>query len=491
MAEEVYLTPEERLSELSDSIIAGVINTDEESLMNRRYLYGSLPVKVFSDENFVIYSVLYQFRDRGITPDQEFLKMYLMRNTKFFKENKDKFNMADYESDDSDTEDGYISAVIKQYVRLQGIGCTGDFKLAIEKYKVEYSAIEMNKAYSQSRLILYEGLQIGRRFYQGFEDSVTYTKKVAADIENMLDNSLGDGFIDSRKEGIIDKEESKPELIGDFDLIEELNEYLGGIYTGFLINVVAPTKGGKSKFTTRLAHTMIVKYGVNISVWAVEGGHEAWWAQLRAIHFEYMYIRNAVDGNKVAPLSQDDILRGNYPSDAIRSLEEASRLDLFTNDSYGIINMINRPFYEETFIDEIDTSVKVNNSRAVFIDYLQLITSDVKGRSVSETVKSAYKKALKFTKDYNVSIISPAQFTQEFIKQLSSSKGGTPETRTSGGESSEVIRSADINIALYASLDDLTRNSMTIMSMPSRLSKTFPAFEIYADLCPCLFSSIQ
>lgn len=493
MAEEVYLTPEERLKDLSDALISSIIKSDEDSLEKRRYLLGQLPVRVFKDENYVIYYVLHQFRDKGITPDAEFLKLYLLRNVRFLKESQSFIDLTAYADDDENPCIGYIGGVIKHFKRLLGVDAEdlSTFKLQIEKYRIEYSGIEMNKAYSQAREILYDGIQVGRHFYQGFEDSVAYVKRVAADIENMLDNSIGDGFIDSRTEAIIDKKESKPEKIGDFDLIDELNEYLGGIYTSLLYNIVAPTKGGKSKFTARLIHNIVVEHGNNMSVWAFEGGYEAWWAQLRAIHFEYMYIRNANSNEKVAPLSQADILKGDYPSEAIRSLEEASRIDLFTNPNYGEINMINRPFEVETFIEEIDTSVKVNNSKGVLVDYLQLITSSERGKKNTEIIKDAYKKALQWCKDRNKVFITPAQFKQEFIKEMSSYNGsGSPETRVSGGESSEVIRASDINIALYASLDDLARNEMTIMSIPSRLAVNYPSFKIYADLCSCVFSSI-
>jgi len=494
MSDEVLLTPEERLQELSDIILANIVCKDDDSMEKRRYLYGQLPVKVFRDENFVLYGILFNFKDKGITPDEDFMKMYLLRNTKQLKDSYEYIDLSAYADQDENPFVGYISAVVKRFIRLKGMDkCSySDFKLYIEKYKSEFSSIEMNKAYSLARQILYEGVQIGKRFYQGFEDSNTYIKHVSGNIENLLDNSIGDGFIDSRKEAIIDNERSQPEKIGDFDLIDELNEALGGIYTSLLYNVIAPTKGGKSKFTARIVHTAVVRYGTNVSVWAYEGGYEAWWAQLRAIHYEYMYIRNASSvGDKVAPLSQADILLGNYPSEAIRSLEEASRLDLFTNPNYGVINMINRPFNVETFIDDIDTSVKTNMSKMVLIDYLQLINSESKGKKSNEIVKDAYKKALQYCKDRNVAIITPAQFTQEFIKEMAHSKnGGSPETRTAGGESSEVIRASDINIALYASIDDLQRREMSIMSVPSRLSVSFPMFQIYADLCSCVFSSI-
>lgn len=495
MADEVFKTPEERLKELSDRILASVINTDEASLSNRQYLYGQFYPSILRDENYIIYLVFYNFKDRGITPDADFLKMYLMRNIKLINESYQYINLTEFKDLDEDPAHAYVAAVIKQFVRLQGMGVSNksDFMLDVEKYRQEFCAYEMNQAYSTSRMILYDGFELGHKKYQGYDDSVSYVKKKVADIESLMNKTTGAGFIDSRTAGVEDESnDSKPIKIGDFDLVDELNENLGGIFSSLFYNILAPTKGGKSKFTTRMVHTIVVKYGYNVSVWAHEGGYKAWWAQLRAIHYEYLYIRNRATAEKVAPLSQKDILYGNYPNEQTRLLEESSKLDLFTNPNYGTINMIDRPFLAETFIDEIETSVQLNDSRAVLIDYLQLIGSNDKGRSKPQVIGKAYQDALSYAKKRNVAMISPSQFTQDFMNEMAKSKDGqTHEVRTAGGESAEIIRTPDINIALYASTEDLIRHEMTIMSVPSRLCEPFPDVHIYADLCSCVFSSLE
>ena len=494
MEDTLYLTPEERLKSLSDLLIQSIIRCDDLSKANRQFLFGQVSTKVFKDENYIIFAVFDNFKDRGITPDEDFMRMYLLRNSKLIKDSAEYIDMQAYADLDENLYVAYTSAVLKQFNRLLTLEPVNyeEFKLTLEKYKQEFSAYEINKAYSQSKMILYDGLQIGSKFYQGYSDSVAYVKKKIADIEAVLDHTTGMGFIDSRSMGIVDNDDVVPEKIGEFDLVSELNKHLGGIYSGVFYNVMAPTKGGKSKFTERMVHDIVVGHGHNATVWAHEGGYEAWWAQMRAIHFEYMYIRNADENSKVAPLSQKDILFKNYPSESIKALEEASRLDLFTNPNYGVINMIDRPFKAETFIEEIETSVQLNNSRVVLIDYLQLIGWDSKGKSKPQAIGGAYQELLAYTKKRNVAAISPSQFTQDFMNEMAKSKDGqSHEVRTAGGESSEIIRTPDVNIALYASTEDLLRNEMTIMSVPSRLAEPFPDFKIYCDLCSCVFSSIE
>lgn len=492
MADEVILLPEERLELLSDQIIQSIIKPDEESKNNRQIVFGQLSPKVFRDENYIIFSVLHHFKDKGITPDADFLEMYLSRNTKFLKDSLAYINFNEYKDLDENPYVAYTSAVLKKFKRIiqNEILAKDDLRLCIEKYKTEFSAMEMNKAYSQARIILYDGLQIGSRYYQGYADSMAYVKKVAADIDGVLDHTTGVGFINSREAGIEDKQEAKPTKIGDFGLITELNNHLGGVYSGLFYNVMAPTKGGKSKFCARIAHICMVEYGNAVSIWAHEGGYEAWWAQMRAIHFEYLYIRNKSAGEKVAPLSQKDILFGNYPSPEIKQLEEASRLDLFTNPNYGVMNMIDRPFKVETIIDEVETSVQLNDSKLVVVDYLQLISWEG-NKGKAEAIGNAYQKVLAYCKKRNVAVFSPSQFKQDSMDEMANSKEGkVHELRTAGGESSEIIRTPDVNIALYASVEDLMRKKMTIMSIPSRLAEPYPDIDIYADLCSCVFSSI-
>ena len=492
--DETLLSPEESLNMLGNRLIASVMRNDTVSKQNRQNLFGQLLPRVFKNENFILYSELYNFKDKGISPDKVFLKMHLMRNQKLIKDNAEYVDINAYADLDENPIVGYIAAVEKHYDKLMTLPILSieEFLLTMEKYKAEYSSLEMSKAYSQSKLILYDGVQYGRKFFQGYDDSVAYVKRKVADVESVLDHTSGAGFIDSSEMAIVEDEDAvKPEKIGDFGLVTELNDILGGYYTSLFYNIMAPTKGGKSKWTTRAIHNIVVEHGNNASVWAHEGGYKAWWAQLRAIHFEWMYIQHGNKDAHIQSLSQKDILYGNYPDENYRQMEQASKTDLFTNPKYGRINMIDRPFVVESFIDEIETSVQLNASKVVLIDYLQLIGSTDYGKPKNQIIGRAYQDLLAYCKKRNVMAISPSQFTQTFMNEMANSKNGdSHELRTDGGEASEIVKTHNINLALYANADDMYRHRMTIMSVPSRLCEPFKNIEIYADLGPCVFSSL-
>ena len=493
MDETQVLTLDEKLKVLADSLIGSILTKGVEYETHRKYIFGQLMPKVFQDENYILYKVMYGFKDKGIVLDEEFLKIYLMRNKKLIKDAKQFINIGAYKDLDEDEVLGYISAVLKQYNKLVNLEKMDidAFRLGVEKYKVEYCNLEMGNAYGKAKSVLYDGLQEGRRFLQGYDDSITYTKKKIAELDAIVNQSAGDGFLDASIVGLTDEEDKKKLVkIGDFGLIKELNEHFGGIYTSLFYSITAPTKGGKSKFTSMLAHNMVVEYGTDIVVWAVEGGYKSWLAQLRAIHYHYMYIRNGGDNTPEA-ISQNDIIRDDFPSQAVRSLEMASRLDLFTNRSYGNIRLIDQPFNIETFIEDIDTAVRINNAKMVLVDYLQLIGSSG-GNSKGETIGKAYQQLLAYARANNVAVMTPAQYKQEVISELARSKDmNSHELRTAGGESSEVVRTPDINIALYSSAEDLMRKEMTVLPIPSRLASPFQSFKMYADLRSCVFASYE
>ena len=146
----------------------------------------------------------------------------------------------------------------------------------------------------------------------------------------------------------------------------------------------------------------------------------------------------------------------------------------------------------ETIIEELETAVKMNGAKAVLIDYLQLIEWETKGMTKTQAIGQAYQKCLAFCKRNNVALISPSQMTQEFLKEMATARDGSnKETRTVGGESSEVIRTPDINIALYGTVEDIRNGTLKVLSVPSRMCAPFPAFDIYVNFAVCQFASLK
>ena len=490
------LSPEQRMKGFGDILLASALGSSEVAIKNRHFLFGNARIELFRDENYIIYSLLYNFKDRNITIDEEFVKLSLMRQQSLIEDasNARKIDINAYGEVDDSVTLGYIGGVMKYFSNLMKDEkvAPDEFQLVFEKYLIEYKAIETAKIYSDSLQIIGDGLKIGRKVLQGFEASRDYVKNNLARIEGVVDQNKGIGFINMAEVILNPKQEAKSVKISDFGALEELNNHYGGIYTGNLYTVMAPSKSGKSKFCARLAHTAMVNYGVNVSVWAFEGGYEAWTAQMRSIHFDFTYNTGVSATDVKIGVTQGAILHDRFPDGSpYKKLEATSKLDLASNSAYGSTHFIDRPFRVETFLDEIDASVKANNSQMLIIDYLQLIDSE-KSMSERERIATAYPRLLEYCKKNNIAVVSPAQYKQDVVDELQRKKDGEArDMRTAGGGSYEIIKTSDVIFALWASTEDLSNNKMTIMPMPTRFYDAIPEFDIYVDLGYCQFMSLN
>lgn len=490
------ISSEEKLRLFSDKIMSAIVNDSDIKKYAIDKLMSFTSPKLFRDENYVLFSIYYFYRSklRVINIDGEFIRLFLNRNRKLLIQSKEYIDINSYGDIDGSAELGYIAGVIKHFNRLKTFPdmSRDEFETFYEKYLIEFKAIEANKVFRQSQIILTEGLKIGRRTYIGFDDSQSYCKKRLAEIEGLVDNNMGMGFTRMSEALMNDKSDSSNKAIKicDFGKISTLNDIYGGIYTGLFYSYVAPPKSGKSKLLTRLCHNAIMN-GQNVSVWAHEGGNDLWNCQMRAIHFDYIYNTGVDVTERKFGVDQDTILRDNFRTDELRQLELSSKLDLASNQCYGSVDLIDRPFNVETFLDDIDTSVKGNGSKMVLIDYLQLIGSSG-NKNERERIAEAYKELLKYCRKNNVAVISPAQYKQDiFDDMIKRSSVDNADLRTAAGGSSEVLRTPDILFALWATVEDLRNNSMKIISLPSRMSRAFPNVNLRIDLGSCQFISVD
>lgn len=477
------LEPTERLELLSDMIISRILNSD----LDRAVITTQLQPEVFHDENFLIYKTIYNFRDRGIVPDKEFLTMYLTRNPKLILDHPQNVESTLFSDTGEDIINSFVSATVSKLVRLKNEDHSKEnLQLLLEKFRLDFKTIYTQRVYDVARLILNDKFEIGRKVLSGPDDSKNYINDEMTKLDTLISSDSGSGYVDSSEHGMLEDSSTKPVKVGDFHKLEFLNEHYGGIKTGYMYNIMAPPKGGKSKLCYRLTHTAKVLYGTNIAFWTQEGSIDKVESELRAIHFDYYY--NEQQGNNYTGLTGQDILDDNFPSDEYRELESVSKADLFTNPNYGKLIFIDQPLNYENYIDHLKAVVDRYGVRMILVDYLQLIKSKDGRKSKSEIIGRAYQETLAFTGKYQVAFISPSQFNQAFIKDLNSGKD--IDTRIGGGESAEIVRTPDINIALYGTPEDIENNKLTLLSVPSRVASPFEPRDIFVDLGFCYYSDV-
>ena len=495
----------------TDQLMRYLIDPDLETYADcRRSIFTNLTPSALRNEAHVLYGVLYKFREKGIHVDTEFLELYLSRNIgDIVKANRKYLDLNAYAElaqavdssvlvgDISDKALLYAGGVIKYFADLHSLpepsASLQDCNLLLEKFKLDYSTSAAETVLHKGLSILTTGLQEGRRLYSGFSDASDYIRRNLSQIEGIVDTNQGMGILSYEDLQAQESTElAKPiTQVGDYGDIEELNQAYGGIFTQSLISVVAPLKGGKTKLCTSLIYRAVVEYRQNVTLWAVEGSIEELMAELQAIHFDRTYNSNVHYSQAKTGVTRDTILKDRWDVPGFHHPDWKEKClllaeDLGTNPKYGRITFIDRPLIAEEFTDTLTLAVEGNASKLVFVDYLGLARSNQSSREPHLAVRQVYQEASAFVKRHNIALLSPAQYTQDAIRDMA--RKGT-DLRAGVAGSSEVLRSSDVAFALWRTPEDELANRMTIMNVASR-SAPYDDFQIATDMGACSFVSI-
>lgn len=478
-------------SETLDIIMAGLLSNDDTAYVKKQEMVTAFSgnMSVFKDEYYAIATMVKE--NMRLEYTKEFLKLYLKTNRPTFTKSNN-INLNKFMISDVDPYDEFILASVGLYEELSKKKVKdADYFRAIEMHKMSHIANESINLLEESVEILCEGKRKRGKNLSGFNDMSTNLKTNLLKLENMLSKSDRKGIITF---GVNDEEEegdSKVKLVTTFG-VKELDEHIN-IYEGDMVSLLAPAKGGKSRFSTSVLHNAVVKHGVNVVMWSIENGYKGWECLLRARHFNYFYNDSATDAIQKRMIDDDMIRKGKMDKE-LEELELASWTELKTNPNYGTITVIDEDFDSDTFIEVLDNAVNATGAKLICIDYLQLLTAKGKSASKNEVIGDAYKQTLQYLKKKKVAGIFPAQLKQTFVGSLDGTSDEdliNTELRNSAGESYEVIKTPDINLALYATPEDIRNGSMKILSIPSRNSAPFEPINMYVDMGSSSFYSIN
>lgn len=456
--------------------------------VTRQILFKSLAPEMFQDELYALYNIMYLRRGRaGGAIDKQYLTILLGRKPEFILNNPN-IDLSIFADSETDTELAFTHSVLKYYDKfMEEDNTEEELELLVDKFLEEYKYLRVAAFMDNASAIFKTGIKKGRKQYKGADDTIQYLTESFTELDAELNRDQGQGIIRTSEVGMIDDERTKSIKVGDFGDLSFLTDLYGGVRTGMFYSITAPPKSGKSKFCFRLAYISMTKYRQNIVFWPREGGTAKLMAELRVIHF-HEYYNEGADGG--LSLDAMNILADEWPSPEIKQLEAVSRADLFASGKYGEAIMIDKPLLLETFEAEIKEAVNKGGCSSVYVDYLALIVSQHARLSKSEVIGSGYQRALTLCKDLNVAFFSPAQLKQEFIKAMV--EGKDTDARIGGGESSEIVRTPDVNIALYSTPERLSlENELDLLSIPSRNAKAFERRTVYADLGKAYFSDIM
>lgn len=478
---------------LLEKILKGIVGKKENAYIRKQELnrvYNG-DLTVFKDEYFIIINIVMENMRNQSVVDKEFIKMYLRIN-KGKIQNLRNVNIQKYALIGDDGYEEFTKSVLSIFERSEKEEIEdSEYFTTLEKYKMHYMSVGAVELLEESAQILIEGKNIGGKKLVGLQDMCKHIKAGMLKIENMENKTDRKGIITF---GVNDEEEdeesSRVKLVTTFG-VEELDKHIS-VYEGDMVSILAPAKGGKSRFVTKVLHNAVVNHGQNVVMWSIENGYKGWEYLIRARHFTHFYVDTEVDVNNKRVITDDMIRKGKLDQE-MKELEQASYTDLKTNSNYGKITVIDAEFEVETFLDVLEEAVNTTGAKLVCIDYLQLLTASGRGVSKTEVIGDAYKKVLQYLKKKKIAGLFPAQLKQTVVGSLGNKEEEdlvNLELRDAAGESYEVIKTPDINLALYGTPEDIRNGSMKILSIPSRNSATFDPINMYVDMGSCSFYSL-
>ena len=481
------------MTSIKNIIFSGLYKTSEEGMEIRRqeYLKTFPDPKVFEDE-FYVFAVLVKDYPK-LKLSKTFVENFLKTNRPILEKssniNMQKFKM----SSDEDPFVEFVSSCKATHDELQKMPVNnGDFMEALEMYKMNYINERSLTALEESAQILSEGIRKRGKDLVGYNDMRNHLTNSFKSLDELMDKKERKGVITYGINDMDDAEREKEavKLISPYG-IEELDKHTGGIWEGEMISLLAPAKGGKSRMSTFILHNAVV-HGTNILMWSIENGYKGWEALIRARHFEYFYTQHITDTKQHFGVNDDQIRKGSLAPN-VKDIELASWTDLKSNHTYGKITSLDEDFDIDTFIEVIDNAVKMNDIKLICVDYLQLVQGSGRA-SKQERVAEAYQKMLQYLKANKIAGIFPGQLKQTATGSLSKMDAAdivNTELRDAAGESYEVIKTPDVNLALYANVEELKQGRMRILSIPSRNHKQFDPIELNCDLGSCTFTSAK
>lgn len=475
----------------NENVIFSSIFSEDEGVARRKQelLTTFSSTNVFKNEYAVFY-ILTKDIPR-VVPNKDFIQLYLQTNRAVFLKSRN-IELSSYSLGDSDPYVEFVNSCltlfddcVKRQVEFM------DFYRALEMHKMEYINRYSVEILEESTVILAEGVKFGNRTLSGYSDMRQNIKHRFVSLDNMMDKADRKGIITYGYNDNSEDEDEKLKLVTTFG-IRALDDHAGGVYEGDMVSLLAPSKGGKSRLATYMLHNAIVNHGTNVVMWSVENGVKGWESLIRARHFNWMYNSGISDASEKRILDSDAIRKGEVP-DALKDMEEASWMDLRSNSNYGRITTIDEDFNSDSVFEILENAVTEFGAKLVCVDYLQLISAGEDSRiSKNERIGEVYKKMLQYLKKKKIGGIFPGQLKQTAVDDMNKKTGEdlvNMEMRSAAGESYEVIKTPDVNLALYGTVEDIATGHMQLLSIPSRNIAPFAPIDLYVDAGSCTFQS--
>lgn len=436
-----------------------------------------LQAEYFRNENYVLYKMLSRVTtERGLLLDLDYLKVYLQSHASEVALDSDRIQFDSYTTDGQTGIEGLILSTVEvfQTYRSGGFIRENSFDDALSRFKTVFTRLGIIDTLQIASTALTHPVYYNRKSYSGVEG----TLRLLGQKVNVLKSSLGEEqsyrMVDASDIDFDEEDAHTPTLLAELDFLPTLNESMQGLRTNTMAIFVAPEKGMKSKFATRVSHSVLLN-GHNICFWGKEGGSRKVMAELRAIHFDYYY--NVQRGQNYEKVSGQSILMGTLEP-ALKELERFSRMDLVQNPAYGGIFLPDYPFEYENVEMVVREASEDKGCKFVVIDYIQVLNS----REINDDriiIEKTASRLESLKGELDICIWCPAQMSTDAVQAMGN--GQHRELRNVTAKSTELTKSADLNIMLYTNDALSKKNVAKLYPLPSRIMGEFEPIDVFTD----------
>ena len=331
--------------------------------------------------------------------------------------------------------------------------------------------------------------------YMGYDDTIKYYNESIKVLRGLSDGNrvtgytINDKWLKNRMENSAKSDDKALFNIG----IPEIDDYIGELRRGYMLGILGPTKGGKTRFSNFLA-TRALSMGLNVCVWPLEGTADEWWANIVSCKIAMSSAEEKSNENMIR-LDSKKILENRYTESAIKKEIASAEAYIATNENCGRLSFIESPAYVEDFLDVLQDHYENENPFDVIIidSLVNILSHGGGGKKKSERISDAYM-ALKSYVATEMRVpalaIVPAQLKQEAVDILRKNPDDTIDI-TAGGESAETIRTPDEVIGLFSNKEERSGNIMKMYHVASRHSGSFPDFVCRCYLECCYFDHLE
>lgn len=466
---------------------------------------AEFPSNIFYNNYAIFYEILCTLQIKAFTENQLTAIIETNRDLILDSPYVDKKRYAATESGNIASDDDIINAIsmslIEDLNELSMESITEEeFTSACVIYKdwykntfAEFTSLNMAAIMSD---LGFDEKQPNRRtrHYQGLADMQEYYNKNMAVIKSLSEENrimsykLDEAWLHDKLSSV-DKEDKN--IMFNLGL-KEMDETIGELRRGYIIGIMGPPKGGKTRFTNFEVQRAL-SLGYNVCVWSIDGSPDEWEATQTACLIaqnSYEAMKKTGKQGSMIRISDQDILLKRYKnSSEIRKQVASAQTVMATSARYGKLSFIEGAAYLEDFIDVLESHWETENPFDVLvIDQLINILSR-KHMSKPERISEAYMK-LKAFLSHELKVpalgIIPCQLKQDVVDFLRRNPEEDIDV-TAGAESAETIRTPDEVIGLFSSKEERDNNIMKFYSVASRHNGSFQNFQAKCYLECCFF----